>query len=323
VQDLVNFMTQATGIQPASNDPTNPIPGDPSGAPQGGSVLGDGQIQIVSNNGTDNAVSVPLSAFTLTPSGGGSPTAPNLGFTTTQDAAGQSAVTDFVAYDSLGNPVNVAVTVDLESTTSDTTTYRWFADSAANDPPGGGANIAVGTGLITFDNNGNVVTGGNNTVSIEQGGVASGALQFNLNFSQLSGLATTAPTLAVTNQDGSAPGTLSSYIINSNGTIQGVYSNGVTRTLGQIPLANFTNPAGLAQEGQNTFAGGVNSGLPVIGTAGTQGIGTVVAGSLEESNTDIGQNLIDLILASTAYRGNTQVVTTTNQLYDDLFSLNR
>lgn len=323
VQDLVNFMTGATGIQPASSDPANPIPGDPSGTPQGGTVLGDGQIQIVSNNGTDNAVSVPLSAFTLTPSGGGAPATPNLGFTTTQNAAGQSASTDFVAYDSLGNPVNVTVTVDLESTTSDTTTYRWFADSPSNDPPGGGTNIAVGTGLVTFNSNGDVVSGSNNTVSIEQGGVASGALQFNLDFNQLSGLATTAPTLSVTNQDGSAPGTLSSYIINTDGTIQGVYSNGVTRTLGQIPLANFTNPAGLAQEGQNTFAGGVNSGLPVIGTAGTQGIGTIVAGSLEESNTDIGQNLIDLILASTAYRGNTQVVTTTNQLYDDLFSLNR
>ena len=69
VQDLVNFISQATGIQPATADATNPIPGDDSGAAQGGSVLADGQIQFVSNNGPDNAVSIPLSAFSLTPSG--------------------------------------------------------------------------------------------------------------------------------------------------------------------------------------------------------------------------------------------------------------
>ncbi len=322
VQDLVNFMSDATGIQPAANDPANPIPGDISGAAQGGSVLGDGQIQIVSNNGTLNAVDVPLSAFTLTPDNGSATTTPNLGFTTTQAAAGQSAVSDFVAYDSLGIPVNVRVTVDLESRTSNATTYRWFADSPDNQPLSG-SSIAVGTGLITFDGNGNVISGGNDTVAIQRGGISSGSLQFQLNFNQLSGLSTDTPTLSVSNQDGSAPGTLSSYLISTDGTIQGVYSNGVTRTLGQIQLADFSNPAGLVQQGQNTFAAGVNSGLPVLGTPGTQGIGTVVAGSLEESNTDIGKNLINLILASTAYRGNTQVVTTTNQLFNDLLALNR
>ena len=113
VQDLVNFLSQSSGIQPASADPSNPIPGDVSGAAQGGLVLGDGQIQIVSNNGTANAVSIPLTAFQMTPAGGTAPTSPNLNFTTTQAAVGQSVSTNFVAYDLclFGIPVNVTVTM--------------------------------------------------------------------------------------------------------------------------------------------------------------------------------------------------------------------
>jgi len=322
VQDLVNFLSQASGIQPASADPTNPIPGDISGAAQGGIVLGNGQIQIVSNNGTANAVSIPLSAFQMTPASGAAPTDPTLNFTTTQAAKGQSVSTNFVAYDSLGIPVNVTVTMALQNVTGNSTTYRWFASSPDNQPTSGNS-TAVGTGLVTFDGNGNVLGVTNDTVSMQRTNVASQSLQFKLDFEQVSGLSTTTPSLSVTNQDGSAPGTLSSYNIGSNGTIQGVYSNGVTRTLGQLQLANFTNPSGLVQEGANNFSAGVNSGLPVQGTPGTQGIGTVVSGSLEESNTDIGTSLVNLILASTAYRGNAQVVTTTNQLFDDLLTLTR
>jgi len=291
-------------------------------AAQGGLVLGDGQIQIVSNNGTANAVTIPLTAFQMTPASGAATTDPILNFSTTQQAVGQSISTNFIAYDSLGIPVNVTVTMALQNVSGNSTTYRWFASSPDNEPTSGNS-TAVGTGLVTFNGNGDVESVTNDTISIERSKVASQSLQFNLNFDAVSGLATTTPTLSVTNQDGSAPGTLTSYNIGSSGAIQGVYSNGVTRTLGQIQLANFTNPAGLIQEGANTFSSGVNSGLPVQGTPGTQGIGTVISGSLEESNTDIGTSLVGLILASTAYQGNAQIVTTTNQLYNDLLTLTR
>ncbi len=321
VQDLINFISQASGIQPSTADTINPIPGDASGAAQGGSVLTSGQIQIVSNNGTDNAVSIPLSALQMT-STAGATSEPNLGFNTTQTAVGQSAVSNFVVYDSLGVPLNVNVTVDLESRTSASTVYRWMADSSNNEPSSGN-NIAVGTGTLTFDGNGNLVSVDNDTVSIARTGVASQSLQFKLNFNQVSGLATASPSLSVSNQDGSAPGTLSSYTINSDGTINGVFSNGVTRDLGQVQLARFTNPQGLVQVGNNDYSSGVNSGLPIQGTPGTQGIGTITSGALEESNTDVGGDLINLILASTQYRANSRIVTVTDQLYDNLLSLGR
>ncbi len=322
VQDLVDFITQATGIQPASADSVHPVPGDISGTPQGGTVLANGRIQIVSNNGVDNAVTIPLSSFVLTPTAGGGNTTPNLTFGESQAAKGQTAVSDFVAYDSLGIPVNVRVTVDMQSQSSASTVYRWFADSPDNQPING-VSTAVGTGLITFDGNGSVISVSNSTVSIERTKIPSQALQFNLNFNQLSGLAANKATLTTSGQDGSGAGTLSSFNINGDGTISGVFTNGVTRTLGQLQLARFINPNGLEQRGQNNFASGVNSGLPIQGSPGSQGIGTLVSGALEQSNTDVGTNLINLILASTQYQGNTRVISTVNTLFGDLLNLGR
>jgi flagellar hook protein FlgE len=149
-------------------------------------------------------------------------------------------------------------------------------------------------------------------------------LEFELDFSQISGLATTTPsTLAASRQDGSGAGSLASFIIGEDGRIRGVFSNGVTRDLGQIRLARFANPTGLEQRGQNLFSAGVNSGLPIEGDPGQQGIGQIIAGAVELSNTDIGENLIDLILASTQYRGNTRVITAAQQLLEELLNLRR
>ncbi len=320
IQNLVDFVSQATGIQPASADPAHPVPGDITGAAQGGSVLANGRLQFISNNGVDNAVDIPLSSFVLT--AGGANSNPNMSFTASQKAKGTTVASDFISYDSLGIPVNVRVTADLEAQNSTSTTYRWFADSSDNQPING-VGTAVGTGLITFDGNGNVVSVSNSTVTIQRSQTPSGSLQFNLDFGQLSGLSTATATLTTSRQDGSGAGSLSSFIINADGKINGVFTNGVTRTLGQIQLARFTNPEGLVAQGSNAYAAGVNSGLPIQGNPGGQGIGSIVGGALEQSNTDVGTNLIKLILASTQYQGNTRVVSTVNTLFNDLLTLGR
>ncbi|MEX0936796.1 MAG: flagellar hook-basal body complex protein [Pirellulales bacterium] len=317
VQDLVNFMQQAMGIQETSPDPNFPIPGNP-----GGLVNADGRIEFVSNNGVDSELQVDLSAFQLTTAAGLVKSVP-LGFTKTQDAVGESAVTDFVVYDSLGIPLNVRLTAVLESTDGNSTTYRWYADSPDNDPDSG-AGIAVGTGVVTFDGSGSVTSVSNSTVSVDRANVSSASpLQFELDFSQTSGLDTGQSSIAASRQDGSGAGTLTSFIITESGAIRGVFSNGIARDLGQIRLARFSNNSGLEQVGDNLFASGVNSGLPVEGDPGEQGIGTISAGAVELSNTDIGQNLIELILASTQYRGGTRVITAVQQLFDELLALRR
>ena len=144
-----------------------------------------------------------------------------------------------------------------------------------------------------------------------------------MDFSRLSGLAQAVASLSATRQDGFPTGTLTTFAIGEDGIVRGSFTNGVTRDLGQIRLARFTNPTGLQQRGLNQYAAGSNSGLPVEGNPGADGMGTILSGALELSNTDVGQNLVDLVLASTMYRGNTRVITTAQQLLDELLNLRR
>jgi flagellar hook protein FlgE len=329
LQELLDFMREATGIQRAADDPQNPIPNsintvNPTEGElvPGVSILPNGKIRVVSNNGVDNGVEIGLSAFTLTDTNNNVST-PNLSFGTVQEAKGQSAVADFVVYDSLGTALNVRVTAVLEERTGSNTVYRWFADSPHNDPLTG-ADISVGTGRIVFDGQGNFVSSTKKTVSIDRRNVpAASPLEFDLDFTQLSGLAEPKATLAASRQDGSPPGTLTAFTIGEDGIVRGAFNNGITRTLGQVRLARFSNPAGLEQRGQNMFATGANSGLPVEGNPGENGLGTLIAGAVELSNTDIGQNLIDLVLATTQYRGNARVITVAQQLIEELLNLRR
>lgn len=335
VQDWLNFAEQSMGIITQSGDSVNPLPqsdntlttalGDTLGA--GGTVVFDAQgrskLQFVGNNGERNAIDIDLSS--IKQSVGNETQSVNLNFSSVQQAKGESAAADFIAYDSLGIPLNVRVTTVLESRDSTTTSYRWFADSPQNDPrTGTGVQINVGTGLLRFDSGGNLVSVTNDSVAIKRENVsAASPLEFHLDFSQVSGLATDKSSLNADRQDGFGTGTLSSFIIGEEGRIRGVFTNGTTRDLGQVRLARFANPAGLEAKGENAFAAGVNSGLPIEGDPGQQGIGTIVAGATEQSNTDIGKNLIDLILASTQYRGNTRVITAAQQLLDELMNLRR
>ncbi len=318
VPDLIDFMEQALGIQEPT--PDNGIPNDVSGDPPGGTIK-DGRMRFVGNGGTESRIEIGLGGMKLTDATGTETV--DMPFSSAQTAVGESASADFLVYDTLGIPLSVRISAVLESQSSTATNYRWFADCSENDPTTGSA-IAVGTGVISFDGEGNVTSASEATVSVKRETVSSATpLEFELDFSQLSGLSTDNSNLAVSRQDGSGPGVLTSFIVGEDGAIKGVFSNGVTRDLGQLRLARFGNASGLEQRGENLYSTGVNSGLAVTGNPGEQGIGTIISGAQELSNTDIGANLIDLILASTMYRGNTRVITTSQQMLDELLSLRR
>jgi flagellar hook protein FlgE len=328
VQDLLGFMKDSLGIVSDSGDSTNPIlaslnqiPGE-GGTIQPNAYISNGALRFVSNTGVDNGVTIDLTSFRLRDANG-TVTTPNLGFGTVQEAKGQSAVTDFIAYDSLGLPVRMRLTATMESRTDQQTVYRWYADSADNIERGS-ADITVGTGLIYFDGNGNFISASNNVVAVDRTGLPSTKpLQFSLDFTALSGLAADKASLAASRQDGSPPGVLTSYVIGEDGIIRGVFSNGISRDLGQIRLARFSNPGGLEQRGQNLFAQGINTGLPIEGGPSENGLGSISAGALELSNTDVGGDLVTLVLASTQYRSNARVITATQQLFDELLNIRR
>ncbi len=117
-----------------------------------------------------------------------------------------------------------------------------------------------------------------------------------------------------TNQDGYASGTLQTYSVSGNGTIEGVFNNGQTIALGQIALASFANEQGLMRTGSNNFVAGLSSGQPSIGAPTTGGLGSLQGGALEDSNVDLATEFSNLIVAERYYQANAQTVTTFDQV---------
>jgi flagellar hook protein FlgE len=116
---------------------------------------------------------------------------------------------------------------------------------------------------------------------------------------------------------------LMSFTIGGDGRILGRYSDGVTRTLGKIPLARFANANGLIGVGGTRYLDGSNSGPAEIFSADGRSANAIAAGRRELSNTDLGGNLIAMLLAENQYRANGQVVGTASELLDDLMELRR
>src|SRR5690606_17184656 len=118
------------------------------------------------------------------------------------------------------------VTTVLESRSDTETAYRWFADSP-NNSTAAGVGIAVGTGLIRFDGEGRLIEATNDSVSIDRRDVPSvSPMEFDLDFTRLSGLAADKSSLAATRQDGFPPGKLTSFLVGEDGAIRGVFDNG-------------------------------------------------------------------------------------------------
>lgn len=322
VQDLLDFVRDALGLDQQSSVP---FP-----EPTANVDIVNGQIIVTSNMGEQNAIDIPLTAFSLVPEGETIGNTIALNFNATQQAVGPGTSSEFIAYDSLGLPINVRITTVLEARDGNSTTYRWFATSADNEPLNGTSTV-VGDGILTFDGNGDLDDDNpTSRISVARNDTASiSPLEVTLDFSSVKALGEVdaqqnpISNLNVTNQDGFPPGVLTDFIITNDGVIQGQFSNGTQRTIGQLVMARFANNGGLQQVGDSLFNVGVNSGDPTFGVPGAEGIGTLSAGAVELSNTDIGQNLIELILASTQYRGGARVITATQELLDELLALSR
>ncbi|MDT5043288.1 MAG: flagellar hook protein FlgE [Actinoplanes sp.] len=127
----------------------------------------------------------------------------------------------------------------------------------------------------------------------------------------------------VSNSDGSASGVLSAYTVSNTGQIVGVFSNGLKETLGQVALANFNNVNGLEKIGDSMFRNTVNSGLAQVGPAGSQGLGLITAGALEMSNVDLAQEFTNLVIAQRGFQANSRVITTSDEILQELVNLKR
>ncbi len=200
--------------------------------------------------------------------------------------------------------------------------------TAYNPPSSPDPDIAsvVGTGTLVFSSDGEIASGGTGTVSVN---FASGSpsapttpLSFTMDFSQASQFSGDTA-LALHSQDGYPQGVLESYAFGQDGLITGVFTNGLTRTLGQIALATFPNNGGLVRVGDNQFQESPNSGLAQIGAPNTGSRGQVSGGVLEGSNVDLGTEFSNLIVTQRGFQANARTVTAADTLLQETVNLIR
>jgi flagellar hook protein FlgE len=125
--------------------------------------------------------------------------------------------------------------------------------------------------------------------------------------------------------DGQTAGALTSlsYTVSDSGEIVGVYSNGLKQTLGQVAMATFKNVQGLEKVGNSQYRTSVNSGYAQVGQPGSAGMGQVISGALEMSNVDLAAEFTSLIVAQRGFQANSKIITTSDEILQELVSMKR
>jgi flagellar hook protein FlgE len=217
--------------------------------------------------------------------------------------------TSITMYDDLG--VDVPVTYRFTQTGADTWSVAAFTPDSTTTPKGTATldfatlngTLAAGTAMTLTGIPGLT---GNVTVDLD------GLTQYG-----------TPSTATANEQNGYAAGSLESFSLGNDGTITGIFSNGERRTLGQLALASFTNPGGLEKAGSSMFRAANNSGLPLVGQPGTGGRGVLSAGALEMSNVDLAEEFTGLIVAQRGFQANSRVITSSDEILQDLVNMKR
>lgn len=124
-------------------------------------------------------------------------------------------------------------------------------------------------------------------------------------------------------QDGKEAGELRDFGISEGGVITGRYSNGQLKDIAQIAMARFNNNEGLIKTGELHYRQSAVSGEPQVGTAGQNATGTIKAGVLEMSNVDLAREFTDLILAQRGFQASSRVITTSDEMIQELVNLKR
>ncbi|MDA3921275.1 MAG: flagellar hook protein FlgE [Salinisphaera sp.] len=194
--------------------------------------------------------------------------------------------------------------------------------NSAGGPYSGGSisyTETLASNQLQFDSSGNLSTTTPINYSLDaQNGSA--PINFSLDFR---GSSQTAQSFAANslNQDGYAPGALVGVSIEGNGNVSGTYSNGQKANLAQIALAGFGNEQGLKPVSGNAWEATATSGQALVGQAGTGQLGSLRGGTLEKSNVDLSQQLVNMIVAQRNYQANAQTIKTQSQVLQTAVNL--
>ncbi|THJ65042.1 flagellar hook protein FlgE [Arthrobacter echini] len=172
------------------------------------------------------------------------------------------------------------------------------------------ANGAAGTTVLVLPN-GRAAAGSSVTV----GGIA-------VDLSGVTGFAELR-TVSISERNGRTAGTLESFTVGADGTLIGAFSNGGRQDLGRVALAGFVNPAGLEKAGGSSYRATGNSGAADVGSAGSNGLGSLDGGTLEMSNVDLSQEFTNLIVAQRGFQANARIITTSDEVLQELANLKR
>jgi flagellar hook protein FlgE len=232
---------------------------------------------------------------------------------------GGTVATTITIYDSQGRSHQANLT--FTKTAANSWTLSGNVDGTAM-AFGGAATAAV-----TFNGAGDLATPASGTIAMDAltlpGGTAPIDFDVQLNGPsslQQYGGSSTAEAMS---QDGEAIGFLRSFAIADDGSITGQFSNGQNRTLAQVALATFNNPVGLQRVGNSNYSSSVNSGEPIIGAAGSGNRGLLTAGSIEMSNVDLAREFTGLIIAQRGFQANSRIITTSDEMLNELVNLKR
>ena len=255
---------------------------------------------------------------------------PVLPFDPLNAAATSNTSTSVTAYDSLGT----AHQVDVFFVKTAAGAWDWHALTDGGGLTGGtaGTPTEIATGTLAYDTTGKL-TAQTTTAStfnplnatnpqpltFSFGDPTGGGGTGLLGVSQFAG----ASGFTQANQDGFASGSLTHIAIDKNGNINGTFTNGKTRLLGEVATALVKAPDQMDAIGGNLFSTTPNSGQAMLGAAGSLGRGSIVAGGLEQSNVDLANEFVKMIAAQRAYQANGKTIVTADSLLQELMQIKR
>ncbi|MFO1018294.1 MAG: flagellar hook protein FlgE [Hyphomonadaceae bacterium] len=228
-------------------------------------------------------------------------------------------------FDSLGAPRTIAF--GFLKTGPNTWQVESYARPNTNITGGAGTGGLLATGTLTFNADGTVnsVTGTIGSTFSIPWAASTGAAAQNVDLDLSTGMTQFAKSFGVTSvtADGVPPGDLVGLVLEGDGMLTAQFSNGRARALYQIPLATFLNPNGLAADQGGAFRTTLESGLYNINSANAGGAGRIVSGALEASNVDLASEFTNLITTQRAYSAASRIITTADQMLEELLMIKR
>jgi len=195
-----------------------------------------------------------------------------------------------------------------------------FATVEGVTSAGGGA-VALSASTLNFDSSGIMDSSiAPFTVDVNFDDTSIQPLQFSLDLTRSTQFGSKFG-VNMMNQDGFSSGRLAGYSISDNGEVRATYTNNVTRTVGQLALAGFSNPNGLKPMGSNQWAETAESGLPLVGAPETGVLGSLQSSAVEEANVDLTSELVSLIMTQRVYQANAKTIQTQDAVMQSIMNI--